>query len=82
MSKRAKAVKASRNFLKKTMQSQIEKKQHQVQQQLKQLSQQKQQVTSRVISMKNPFEEAAQTSNLSYGVYMMERNAIRQRRLE
>ena len=35
-----------------------------------------------VHSANNPFDLAAQTSNLSYGLYMMERNILRQKRLE
>ena len=35
---------------------------------------------SLVTSGRNPFEEAAQTSELSYGVYMMERNLLNRRR--
>ena len=43
---------------------------------------QKKVVTSQVHSARNPFEEAAQSSNLSYGLYMMERHTIRQKRIE
>ena len=34
-----------------------------------------------VITAKNPFDEADQTSKLSYGVFMMERNILKKRKL-